>query len=92
MTQHLFTIYDSAAGLFLNPFVAPSIEVAIREFRKMVNTEGNNFNTFPEDFTLYHVGEFEPETGTINPVMHHSLGVAQTFVNTPTNFEDKNNG
>ncbi len=92
MEKHLFTVYDSAAGLYLDPFVAPSIEFAIREFRNIVNKEGHQFNLYPEDYTLFHIGKFHPEGGKITPLYLTSLGVAITFkmqVDIP--FEEKNN-
>jgi hypothetical protein len=80
MEKQCFTVYDSAAQHYLEPFFAPSVEFAIREFRSAVNTPEHQFNKFPEDFTLFHIGTFEPESGVLNPVHPHSLGVAITFL------------
>lgn len=80
MKKQIFTVFDSAAGLFLEPFFAPSMEYAIREFRQAVGTEGHQFNRFPEDFTLFHVGEFDPEKGEVLPLKARSCGVAVTFL------------
>ena len=82
MTQLLFSVYDSAADLFLPTWHASNIEVALRRFRKTVNTpaEGNPINEYPEDYTLFHVGEFNQETGeVISLATPHSLGVAVIF-------------
>jgi len=79
MEKHLFTVYDSAAGAYLDPFVAPSIEFAIREFRQVVNKEGHQFNLYPEDYTLFHIGSFDPQSGNLMPQTITSLGVAITF-------------
>lgn len=81
MITNLFTVFDSAAGTFLDPFVAPSIEFAIRSFREAVNKEGHQFNRFPEDFTLYHTGTFNMDTGVTSGEGPTSLGVAVTFIN-----------
>lgn len=81
MKLQLFTVWDSAAQRYLEPFFAATVEVALRMFRSVVNTEGHQFNRFPEDYTLFHLGEFDQEDGRLS-VEHapHSLGVALTFI------------
>lgn len=83
MLTLFFTVYDSAAGRYLEPFTAPSIDFALRGFREAVNTEGHHFGKFPSDYTLFHIGEFDPETGQMQGMEPRSLGVAITFVDTP---------
>lgn len=80
IAQFMFTVYDSAAGGFLEPFFAPSVEFAIREFRQAVNTEGHQFNRFPEDYTLFSIGEFDQKSGKVSSSEPSSLGVAVTFL------------
>jgi len=83
MIEQLFTVYDSAAKAYLTPFTAPTIESALRSFREVVNKDGHQFNRFPEDYALFHVGEFDQQTGMFSSMSPHSLGVAITFVNRP---------
>lgn len=84
MNVELFTVYDSAARRYLEPFGAETIEVALRMFRQLVNREGHGFAKFPEDYTLFHVGRFDAETGLLIPLATpHSLGVAVTFLHRP---------
>lgn len=78
--QMLFTVYDSAAQRYLDPFVAPTVAFAIRGFTEAVNQEGHQFKKFPEDYTLFVCGEFDPETGKLVEQEPQSLGVAITFV------------
>lgn len=82
MDKFLCCVYDSAAGFYLDPFVAPSIEFAIRGFREAVNTDGHQFQKFPQDYTLFHIGTFSAETGELTPIAPTSLGVAVTFLQT----------
>lgn len=84
MNKQIFCIWDSAAHAYLDPFTAPTIEFAIREFRRAINTPDHQFAKYPEDYTLYHIGEFSAETGDLIPGQLHSLGVAQTFVEQTT--------
>ncbi len=93
MVKNLFTVYDSAASLYLDPFVAPTIEFAIREFRRVVNEPGHQFNKFPSDYTLFHIGEFQAEKAEIKQIGPTSLGVAITFVEQiQLRLEEENNG
>lgn len=79
MTKFFLSVYDAAAGAFLDAFLSPSIEFGIREFRRVVNEQGHQFNTFPEDYTLFHVGEWDQKTGKIKAIDPVSLGAAITF-------------
>lgn len=80
MEKHLFSIFDSAAGAYLDPFVAPSVEFAIREFRRAVNKPDHQFNRFPEDYVLFYVGSFDSASGDLVGKVPQSLGVAVTFM------------
>jgi len=83
MRVEIFTVYDSAARRYLEPFFAETQEVAMRMFRQLVNKEGHQFAKFPEDYTLFHLGTFNQESGLIDSGTPHSLGVAITFVDAP---------
>jgi hypothetical protein len=88
METLVFTVFDSAANAFLQPFVATTPEIAIREFRSIVNQPGHQFNKYPEDYTLFQVGSFNQETGILTPLTSpHPLGVAISFVDTPPSLE-----
>lgn len=76
----VFTVYDSAASRFLDPFTAPTIEFALRAFREAVNTAGHQFNKFPADYTLFQIGSFDPDTGELQSIAPHNLGVAITLI------------
>ena len=81
MNQQIFAIWDAAVHRYMEPFSAPTIEFAIREFRRAVNKPDHQFNTYPADYTLFHVGEFNPLDGTLIPSgTPTNLGVAITFL------------
>lgn len=84
MNRYFFSVFDSAAKMFMDPFMAPTVEFAIRGFREAVNRKDHQFNKFPGDYTLFIVGEFDPERAQLIPQEPASLGVALTFVNAPT--------
>lgn len=68
MIYGVYSIYDSAAGVFTIPTIDISDESAIRNFKKMCSEAGSMMNFKPTDFSLYVVGAFNAETGSIEPL------------------------
>ena len=84
MEEQIFAVYDNGVKTWMTPFFAPTIEVAIREFRRLVNNPETTFHAFPEDYTLFHIGTWHPKTAKIDSEeTPHSLGVAITFIAKP---------
>lgn len=79
-TLSFFSVYDGAAHRYLDPFVAPTPEVAIRGFKSVVNKAGHPFNEYPADYTLFHVGNFDAESGVIESLVPHSLGNGMQYI------------
>jgi len=63
MIHKCFAIFDSAAKAFLPPFHLPREEMAIRAFSDCVNSPSHNFATHSEDYTLFHIADFDDTTG-----------------------------
>jgi hypothetical protein len=80
MIMKVFTIYDSKAESYLQPFFMQSKGQAIRAFSELVNDEKHNFGKYPADFTLFELGVWDDSkalfTTYATPV---SLGVAVEF-------------
>lgn len=65
----IYTVLDSKAAFFGNPWCAEREAAAIRSFSDAVNDGSNPNNQWfkhPEDFTLYHLGEYDNETATFD--------------------------
>ncbi len=75
----LFSVHDTAANRFIDPFTAPTIEFAIRGFRQACETPEHQFGKFPEDYNLYHVGSFDPELGELIPAKARKIAGAIQF-------------
>jgi hypothetical protein len=76
----MFTVYDSKAKCYLNPFVMRNSAEAIRSFHTVCNDPQTNFSKYPSDFTLFEIGEWNDDEGQIT--MHEAkqaLGLAQDF-------------
>lgn len=67
MTQQVFTVYDSKAEQYLQPFVTNTVGVAERMFTELVNSEGHQFNRHPADYTLYRIGTFDSHDAVLAP-------------------------
>lgn len=77
----LFSVYDSKAGAFIQPFFSQSTGTAVRAFEQAANDEDHYFHQFAGDYTLFELGSFEQETAKFE--IHSSpinLGLAITFI------------
>lgn len=84
MIRLVFSVFDNATKGFMLPFYANSIEEAIRSFRLLLRDD-NPISQFPDDYTLFHVGQFDEKTGLHTSLeTPHSLGLALSFVPTET--------
>lgn len=68
MIVNIFAIKDSASRAFNQPFSMHTFGQAIRAFQASVNDESSQINKNPEDFSLYHIAEYDDNTGVITPV------------------------
>ena len=59
MLYRLFSIYDVKAQVYLVPFTEKTIGSAIRLFAHSCQNPDTLFYKHPEDFTLFHLGDFD---------------------------------
>jgi len=69
-----YAIYDSKVEAYLPPFHSENNMTAIRLVLLEMRNATSNFTQFPEDFTLFHTGEFDNEIGIDTPSNHEPLG------------------
>lgn len=62
----IFTVYDSKAKAYLQPFFSRTDATAVRDLKAAANTHDHQFNKYAEDYTLYVIGEFDEITGKIS--------------------------
>lgn len=60
----IVTIYDVKAEAFNKPVFVQSYPAAVRSFTEAVNTPESEINKFPEDYSLFALGEFDDSTCT----------------------------
>jgi len=61
----MFSVYDAKAGAYLRPFFADTVGLALRVFGDAVAEEGQPFALHPEDYTLFHLGQFDQVEGGV---------------------------
>lgn len=68
MLLKMYSIRDSKAEVFNPPFFKHTHGEAERDFRNLVNDEKSFVNKYPEDFDLFYLGQFDDQTGKIEPL------------------------
>lgn len=76
MIHQLISVYDAKAEAFGKPVAVNSTGVAIRSFGEAVNDTTTEYSKFPEDFTLFSIGEYNDSTGKISSHRPKSLVLA----------------
>ena len=76
----LFTVYDSKAEAYLQPFFVGSRGIAIRAFKDCINSRDHQFGKHPEDYTLFYIGEFTDSDCGFDLVTPISLGNGVEFI------------
>lgn len=82
MELKIFTVYDSKANAYMQPFFMNSTGQALRAWIDAVNDKTTQFNKHPEDFTLFEIGVYHDENAQIESLRTPiSIGVALELVN-----------
>ena len=66
MKSPLCVIRDQLVG-YMNPFIATNEDVAMRDFKVVINDDKSMMYHNPAHFDLYRIGEFDSNTGIIDP-------------------------
>ncbi len=88
-TFMVYSVFDSKVGAFLLPFFSRNRAVALRSFTSAVQDVGSDFNRYAGDYTLFEIGEWEPEKGIYTPLeAKFSLGLASQYLAVEPPVED----
>lgn len=67
LNQGIYSIFDSKAEAYSQPFFAPNDAVARRIFENSVNKDETvQLFHHPEDFTLFRIGDWDAVAGSIS--------------------------
>lgn len=73
MIYPVFSIRDSVLDAFEPPFLALHDAAAKRTFRNLLDDSGSPYCQNKEDFSLWRVGSFDTDSGSINSIDHVRL-------------------
>lgn len=77
----VFSVYDTKVGAYAQPFILRSTGEALRGWIDVVNSKDTQFNKHPEDFTLFHIADYDEESGMFtNLKTPQSLGLALEYI------------
>lgn len=79
MILKVFSVYDSKAEAYMQPFFFNSRGQAVRAFSDTANDPKSQLNRHAGDFTLFEVGEYDDSNGNMLNHKHVNLGKALEF-------------
>lgn len=86
MLIKIFTVHDSKAEAFIQPFFAQTTGLATRSFEQAANETGHDFNRYAGDYSLFELGTFDQGNAQFNILPTPlNLGLAITYINCDTN-------
>lgn len=81
MKLKAYAVYDTKVKNYTRPLYHRNAAEAIRGFEAECNNPESQLNKFPQDFTLFEIGEWDDETAILTAdIAHVSLGNALTFI------------
>lgn len=81
MIQKAFSIRDAKTESFGPPFCQNTHGEAERTFHQLATSPDQKISKYPEDFDLYHVGEYDDQSGKFFPLdtPQHMLKAVQVI-------------
>lgn len=81
MILNIFSIYDSKAEAYMQPFFMKTKGEAVRAFSDLVRDPQSMVSKHPEDYVLFEIGSFDDQKAEICVLdSPRSLGVAIEYV------------
>lgn len=78
-TVQAYAVKDIQTQLFTSPYFLPNDVLAKRSFETACKDETTKFNMYPEDYSLYHIGEYNIETALYKPSQPKQLVNATSY-------------
>nr|UXQ88150.1 MAG: nonstructural protein [Microvirus sp.] len=80
MKHNIFAVYDSKGQSYTTPFFDHAPGRALRTFADCCNDDGHQFGKHPSDYTLFDLGQYDDETGTITQDVISSVATGNTLL------------
>jgi len=86
MLLAIFSVWDSKAAAYIQPFFASNNNVAIRMFETACRDQSHDFHRHAEDYTLFRIGSFDQEKGDLMPQNIEAIARAHELISQPVQF------
>lgn len=90
MKLNIYSIYDSASGLYSRPFFTQSDAESVRSFSDIAIDSDHPIGKHPEDYTLFRIGNFDDNTALLNNEANESLATALERIASTRNVNQDN--
>lgn len=80
MRLNVYTIFDVASGMYMRPFFMQSDGQATRAFKDIATDADHEIGKHPEDYSLFRIGIFDDNKGTLSPEDKECLCTALEMV------------
>lgn len=81
MKLKVFSVYDHKGEAYGKPVFLATAGLAVRAFQEVANDKTSEVGKFPQDYTLFEIGEFDDSTGVLTPLSPHvTYGLAAALV------------
>lgn len=70
-------VRDRAIDAYMQPIFCQAIGQAIRIFIDEVNRKESPMNSHPEDYDLYHIGEYDEDTGHLSAISPRQIAIGK---------------
>ncbi len=92
MQKHqIYEVFDSKANCYELPFFSQNDDTATRDFHRVINKEGTKYNEYPEDFSLFHAGQWDMDEAQweVHSAPIHVVNAIKLFEPNLENLEAK---
>lgn len=89
MITKIYSILDTVAQVYSQPFYMINDGMAIRAFSNEANDEKSNVCKYPEQFQLMLIGELNDKTAEIKSIQPKTIGLAVEFKHPDDNVYDR---
>lgn len=80
----MYSVRDRESNTFIKPFCMETDRDAVEGFRVVSNDKESPYNKFPSDYQLIKLGEFDPRTGEVTPIVQETLCWAKDLLKETT--------
>lgn len=89
MILEMFSVYDTKVKSYLAPMYARTLGEAFRVFSDIVNTADHQFHKHPDDYILFHVGQFDDSSAGLVQVIQSKVATAREVLEQVSSVPDR---